>query len=135
MPNVTPTPHTATTTTSLSTASPARVDSKNTKSLSKTTLMTYRTELTSTPQVSEVFVVTPASTMSVSKDRVIAKRGKVKYVTLTPGYVTTTKLEDANDFVTMSSTHVQKVTKAPANIPHNFISTVVSTVLAKKKKK
>lgn len=74
-----------------------------------------------------VFIVTPEPTVSDSHSD-ISKTGKIKFVTLTPGVVVTTDFRDENDIMTMSSQHVQKVTKAPANIPDNFLTSVVSRI-------
>lgn len=73
----------------------------------------------------DVFIVTPETTIFDDATESSGK-GKTRFVTLTPGIVVTTTLEDENDVETMSSQHVQKVTKAPANIPDNFLTSVVS---------
>lgn len=88
--------------------------------------------MTSTPVPETVFIVTPESkaTETVASDSE-TKRGKVKFVTLKPGYVITTNVENDNEIMTLSSQHVQKVTKAPAQIPENFLTTVVSNSLPK----
>lgn len=92
--------------------------------------MAYKnlTEVTSTPLPESIYIVTPVPKTNDNDNQDDSKRGKVKFVTLTPGFVVTTNLQQVdNEIQTLSSQHVQKVTKAPANIPDNFLSTVVST--------
>lgn len=55
---------------------------------------------------------------------VTSRKPRVKFVTLTPGVVVTTDVEGDDDAITMSSQHVQKVTKAPTQLPNDILTSV-----------
>lgn len=97
--------------------------SKRTTTIPVMRMTTTEDETTTTTEDS-IFIVTPEMTMEDVMET--SEREIMKIGTSTPGVATTTEIEDENDVDTMSSQHVQKVTKAPANIPDNFLTSVVS---------
>ena len=104
------------------------VKSKRTTTIPVMRRTTTEDEATSTTEETtfkdSVFIVTPEATTEDMTETF--EREMIKTVTSTPGVATTTEIEeDENDVETMSSQHVQKVTKAPANIPDNFLTSVV----------